>query len=332
VLPSLDWQLESGFESRFACKKFVFETVRQANIKLLGSPGKKIVLAIVDGHLPSDHGIDQNSILVTNCKYRQGAFDPDQFEIFPDSWYGQYHGSVSVDDAHDPIWGYNCFIARMDIFRQSWLYQLIRRDLLKHGLVSFTMDLSRHLSTGMCTPDQSAQDVFQQQFEQQLAIFRNEHDMIKNQVPYRNFDHSLPLSQVVMDTKCSLVLETWFHDNILITYSEKIFRALKLPRPWLLFSTQYAVQNLQSMGFDVLDDIVDHNYDQQPDAIIRQSMILDQLQILNDLKFNDAVKNRLQVAARHNVNRLNDLYQSFNKDVIDTVQRAVQRLEARSCC
>jgi hypothetical protein len=331
MLPILDWQLESGFEHRVSCKKFVHNATHQANMKLLSSaPGKKIVLAIVDGHLPQDHGIDQNSILVTNCKYRLGDIPPDQFETFPDSWYGQYHGSVSVDDQKTPQWGYNCFIARMDVFRQSWLYQLLRRDLFKNGLISFTMDLSRHLMYGQCTPDQSAQDVFQQQFEQQLAIFHNEHQVIKHQVPYRNFDDRLALNEVVMDTKCSLVLETWFHDNVLITYSEKTFRALKLPRPWLLFSTQYAVQNLRDMGFDVLDDMVDHSYDQQPDAVVRQSLILDQLQAIGDLDFDHATKIRLQTAAQHNLKRLSEFYQSFNHDVVDTIKRATQRLEARS--
>jgi hypothetical protein len=46
-----------------------------------------------------------------------------------------------------------------------------------------------------------------------------------------------------------------------VALSEKTFRAMCLPVPWIVYAGQYTVAYLNSLGFDVLFDVVEHNYD-----------------------------------------------------------------------
>jgi hypothetical protein len=157
------------------------------------------------------------------------------------------------------------------------------------------------------------------QFEQNLKIFQTEHDFIKHKVPYRNFVDLGDVAPVCYDSKIGLVIETYF-DNEVITYSEKIFRALQIPRPWLLFCSKYAVKNLRLMGFDVLDDVIDHNsYDELDLPTARQTQILDLLLTYRYLTIDDT---RLKRAAQHNQNLLKGFAKSWSQDImhaIDTV-------------
>ena len=77
-------------------------------------------------------------------------------------------------------------------------------------------------------------------------------------MPYRNYNKTLDElhSQVWMN----MVVETYSGDTV-IALSEKLFRALVTPVPWIVYGGRYTVAYLRQMGFDVLDELVAHNYD-----------------------------------------------------------------------
>ena len=58
----------------------------------------------------------------------------------------------------------------------------------------------------------------------------------------------------------NLVVETYAGDDT-ITFSEKTFRALQTPAPWMLYACRTTISYLKSLGFDVLDDVIDHGYE-----------------------------------------------------------------------
>ena len=74
--------------------------------------------------------------------------------------------------------------------------------------------------------------------------------------------------------KVSIVMET-YHNRHSIVFSEKIFRSLQTPRPWVMYCSNGAVDLLRRSGFDVLDDLVDHSYDSQIDPESRMEQMLD---------------------------------------------------------
>jgi hypothetical protein len=55
-------------------------------------------------------------------------------------------------------------------------------------------------------------------------------------------------------------METYSSDTT-VALSEKIFRALCLPVPWIVYSGKHTVAYLNSLGFDVMPDVVEHRYD-----------------------------------------------------------------------
>jgi hypothetical protein len=234
-----------------------------------------------------------------------------------ETFYGVYYYPYSLEPVANPSKAYNCFINRMDPIRQSWLYQLIRRGIFDQGYISFNMIVCMIPELAHLHP----LDAFEQQFHQYHEIFQPEHDAIKAKVPYKNFVCDGDLTQVILDSRFSIVLETYFDKNNVITYTEKIFRALQLPQPWLLFGSQHAVKHVKAMGFDVLDDVVDHDYyDNIETAVERQSKILDLAQNYVNQTFDH---DRCAKAARHNQNILQEFSLTWRQDYKDTIAAAL---------
>jgi hypothetical protein len=313
---------ESGFKNFLPCEKYIAQNIIQANkkIKLIDS-NKTIIMCNIDACDPYTYQNQNNKILITNNWISPSSLNSKYYEQFASSLYGMYAGDVSIEDIV-PTQNFNCFINRMDPIRQSWLYQLIRRDIFNQGYVSFNMDISRHILFKQCDATATPAEVFEDQFHQKLSIFEFEHNYIKDQVPYCNFDPGTELNQIIMQTKFSIVLETYADRNEIITFSEKIFRCLKLPRPWIMFAMKDAVKYLRNLGFDVLDDIVDHSYDSIEFDIDRQTKMLDIAQELCKIEFTNAIINRMKTAAEHNQQLLSKFYSTFKNDISQSINNA----------
>jgi hypothetical protein len=107
------------------------------------------------------------------------------------------------------------------------------------------------------------------------------------------------LEQCIVDSNVSIILETYTSDSHIV-FSEKIFRALQLPRPWLLYCSPGSVKLLKDHGFDVLDDYVDIEYDIIEEHGNRLHKILDQLETFIARKYTDKDYARFNQAAIHN--------------------------------
>jgi hypothetical protein len=276
---------EKGFQGINDRFNFVRNLVKKANIEL--SPLEvQLHLNIVDACNPARFR-QGSCVLLTNNWIAPGQLDSNRYQQFPNNWYGVYSGSA-VWETTIPTKKFNCFINRMDPIRQSWLYQLIRRGVFDQGLISFNMDISRHIIGTQCGPTDTPYQVFEQQFQQHLQIFHNEHNFIKSQVPFRNFDVSL--DQAIMQTEFSIVLEY-----------------------------------LRDMGFDVLDDVVDHSYDRVEHDIERQVKLLDQIQYMCERTLTPAEIKKCEQAAEHNHQLLNKMFSTWYTDMATSCSLAVEK-------
>lgn len=265
----------------------------------------------------------QNSdcVAITNSIIDRSVGNLESIFRVRDSFYGVYYYPYSTE-YHKPSKDFNCFINRMDIFRQSWLYQLVRNNLFERGYISFNMEISRMPSNRGIT----SSEAFEKQFQQYCSNFAQEHEKIKNLVPYKNFQDNGDITDVILDSKFSIILETYFDNNKVVTYSEKIFRCLQLPCPWVLFGPQHAVFHLRNMGFDLLDDLVDHaSYDQIEFAVERQSKLLEIAKQLVDVDFSIHSK-RIESAAQHNQKILKKFSKTWEADLDDVINLAVKKL------
>ena len=118
------------------------------------------------------------------------------------------------------------------------------------------------------------------------------------------------LEQCIINTNISLILETYTRDDTIV-FSEKIFRAIQLPRPWLLYCSPYSIKLLRSHGFDVLDDMVNTDYDTEKNHWMRLNLILDQLETFIDRQYTPKEYERFKQAAEHNQQLLASLLHSW---------------------
>jgi hypothetical protein len=187
---------------------------------------------------------------------------------------------------------------------------LIRNKLFdKQHYISFNMESDRN--DYRIDLRNSPWEFFEYCHQTYLTEFDAEYKICKEQnlLPYKNFFENDDLRNLVLDSKFSIVIETYFQLNR-TTFTEKTFRVLLLPRPWLLFCSTNAVAQLKSWGFDVLDDLVDHSrYDHLEFEIDRQSVIIQMAKELEDFD-TELHRSRLEQAQQHNI----DLIYKWRKD------------------
>ena len=229
--------------------------------------------------------------------------------------YPEYWGTYSYESDYiyqKPTKLFNCFMNRICSFRQSWFYQFVRRNLLQNGNVSFLLD-SRRSPRG--------KELYELNF-QGNEIFESEHILMRDQVPFINFTNDI--DQVIIDSQFSLVIETYFDSPGTIAFSEKIFRAIQLPRPILLYSMPGSVKVLKDYGFELFDDIVDHSYDSEPNAVKRQVMLLDQLCAWQNQSFTEQNLIDFEQRIKHNKNLLQNLRSQW-PDRLNTVTEQLNK-------
>jgi hypothetical protein len=90
----------------------------------------------------------------------------------------------------------------------------------------------------------------------------------------------------------------------------------------MLFCSPHSVELLKSYGFDVLDDYVDHGYDDELNRGNRINMLLDQLNILADRLYTRRDYERFEVAAATN-KQLLDGYTKRWPQKLQEVKKAI---------
>jgi hypothetical protein len=223
------------------------------------------------------------------------------FELAVPEFWSIWHFDPEYQD-RTPSWGYNCFMNRARGDRSIVFYELIRRNILHNGLVSFNLTESEYQNHFM---------------QDKLHRYQIEHSL--GQVPYNNLTGTL--EQCIMDSRVSLILETYI-SNTHIVFSEKIFRCLQLPRPWLLYCSPQSIEYLRNYGFDVLDDYVDHTYDNIITHYHRLNTILNQLETFVDRRYCDQDYARFTQAASHN----QLLLKSFEQKWPDKLNQILEKI------
>jgi hypothetical protein len=285
------------FDSRHIIKDSIWvfqERENSINAELTQAIGdRNISFRLVDSLFLDNPGAWHAPAVVTdNIPLRplQGQL----ISVLPEFWYISSYQPTFQD--HVPAWGYNCFMNRISGDRSRVFYELVRRNILDQGLVSFNCALGTH---GKIESLEQKLANYQQVFEQAElhTDYQQEHDLAV--VPYNNLADYPNLESVVIDSRVSLIIETYISDDH-ITFSEKIFRALQLPRPWLLFCSPDSIKWLESYGFDTLSDYVDHSYDQISTHWTRMDAVLDQLESFVKKQYDERDYKRFHQAADHN--------------------------------
>jgi hypothetical protein len=229
--------------------------------------------------------------------------------VLPEFWH-VYHCDLIFQNRM-PTKGYSCFMNRISGDRSLVFYELIRRNLLVDGIVSFNCFLPGN-NLDIDQNDYSVINYHWQYNKAELFQYDVEHQKGTTLIPYRLSDENENegLAQLTIDSNIHLILETNISDSHVV-FSEKTFRALQLPRPWLLYCSPGSIALLKNYGFDVLDDYVDTSYDNIVEHQHRLLTILDQLELFIGRKYTDRDYVRFEKAAIHNQNLLLMFEQSW---------------------
>lgn len=116
---------------------------------------------------------------------------------------------------------------------------------------------------------------------------------------YRFVNHDLKFDEAMQRGMLNMTVESYCFDHV-ITFSEKTMRALAMPRPWVAFGSQFMIAQLRVMGFDVLDDLVDHSYDEIEFGERKmRTYSYAAVKAAEDLEWSD-IRDRCHEAAQHN--------------------------------
>lgn len=212
----------------------------------------------------------------------------------PQSWYGIFaHAPQQVDI--DAVKDFSFLVNRIDAVRIHLLLRLGRVLGLDRGIVNFncvSVDRWQHYDNNQ------ARDNWNDQVLNLGAHLRTRYqadiDELGAQMPLRN--HDLEHDKALIMSRLNLVVETYSGDDT-IRLSEKTFAALVLPRPWQIYAGRFAVTHLRRMGFDVLDDCLDHGYERYLNSQDKVDQFIGRAQ--NNLA-GDMLSQRSLRAAQHN--------------------------------
>ena len=252
---------------------------------------------------------DQDTTVITdnylNC--------PSVYRIYrvPSSFYGIY-SYMPKDQNWCPDRDYTFAVNRLDYKRMQVLLQLYQHIGFDSGYVNFNCDIGGR----EVAPEQARRQIFLDQ-AQTNAGTTEEHNAfakLSQLVPVKN--HTLNHDQMYTLSWLNIIIETYSSDNV-ISLSEKIFRCLVTPVPWVMYAGRYAIAKLRELGFDVMDDIVDHSYDCLMESQHKIThFIISAQNNITSLKCQNwtQVKSRGQAAAFHNQTLLAELLRIWGEN------------------
>lgn len=219
----------------------------------------RVILSLVDDieHVNYQHledlwqDITEEDIIVTDNYITRPTSA--RVVMLPKTWFGIYAHEPEIFVSR-PTSAFSMPVNRIDANRVLILLRMQWNRLVDRGYVNF------NCADHSTDQDQRSRIALWHQCCDTLREYHgNKYDRVMQELthkmPLRN--HVWDLDTMIQHGALHLVIETYASD-VCVSFSEKIFRALQTPRPWMLFAGTWSVSRLQSLGFDTLSDVVDH--------------------------------------------------------------------------
>ena len=307
-----------------------------ANHRLWTKNGKKIVVCMVDDVRSASRDYETDAPYLFDCdtmvitdNYFSCAW---QFRVLtlPHSFFGIYHHDKPATWQPDRQF---CFsVNRLDDRRFRLMLELGKRSYLEHGYVNFNCQVEHSMIFRVPDPQElraNFESFGQHLSQRDLETYGPSYQMLRTIMPYRNYE--IDHEQIHLQSRCNMIVESYGSDTT-VAFSEKIFRALVLPVPWTIYGGHYAVAYLESLGFDCMSDIINHNhYDHLKEIEDKQ-----RIYVWFSLKFaresqemdQSYLRDRCQRAAKHNRLLLRNYQQSWSEDFSGWLRRLDQEIES----
>ena len=264
-----------------------------------------------------------------------------QYQVcqLPDSYFGIYSYTPELSD-WTPERRFNFSVNRLDAKRLMLFLELTTRTLYPNSRI---FDLERDLVNFNCWHWGSKNDspaAFRASFSKEFghvpdvlqAVYRSAFEHMAPLMPYRNHEYSVEQSHV--QAWLNMVIETYSSDTC-IALSEKTFRALVTPVPFMVYAGRYTTARLTQMGFDLMPDLVKHRTDfnlEKQTGEFGDRMVdfvrdgHESVEAMKQLPF-EQVQLRTQQAASHNQQQLAKMKQTWPADFAQWWAQVVERIK-----
>lgn len=275
-----------------------------------------ILSCSTDYHSDLPYVFDPNTTIITD----NYTLCPSQYQIIrlPDSFFGIY-SYVPAQVNWQPERDFSFAVNRIDYRRFKLMLDLAWRTDLNQGYVNFNC-LTRTPAnpTGpseLLHSVENFQEMWAQVPQLEQEKFKKVYQRLESAMPLKNYN--IEFEEINYKSYINIIVESYSSDNN-VSVSEKIFRALATPAPWTVYSGRYTVAWLESIGFDCMRDIVDHNHYDRLKEVENKISIFNwkSLEIVKSLKELgvSAVKQRCEQAAQHNQKLLAEMKNCWDQD------------------
>lgn len=267
-----------------------------------------------DYHVDLPYLWDKNTTVITD----NYIACPTQYRVWslPTSFYGIYSYTPKAR-TWQPERHFTFSVNRIDTRRFKLMLEIAKRAHLHKGHVNFNAQKTigqRELEA----PEQLAvnfADFWENLSAEDREFWSASFKLVAPQIPLRN--HELAHDEIYTRSYVNIECETYSSDNS-VALSEKIFRLLVSPSPWTAYLGRYGVAYLESLGFDCMRDIIDHNhYDRLKEVENKNNIFVwKSMRVANDMRTleQDVIRERCSRAAAHNQALLATFKQRWQKD------------------
>lgn len=324
------WKKSRCLEHEHQINQCIFDLLRSQEFKktdhfrIWKKDHQTVIVCLVDDirscstdyHTDLPYVFDQHTTILTD----NYITCPTLFRVIdiPKSFFGIYN-YVPASQSWSPDRDFAFQVNRIDTRRFKLVIDLCWRSHSHTGYINFN-----------CEDRVNIELTKTQAFEQFLSSlgpaeqkYLSTYERIRTQVPIKNYDIEFDL--VPYRIWLNIIVETYSSDTV-VSVSEKIFRALVTPAPWTVYSGRYTVARLESLGFDCMSDIIDHNHYDRLKEVENKIPVFNwkSLEIVNHLKQlgETTVRERCIQASQHNQKILQKMSQSWPADFsnwIDTL-------------
>ena len=112
-------------------------------------------------------------------------------------------------------------------------------------------------------------------------------------------------------------LQHW--DRLFVT--EKTVKAFAYHQIPIFLATMHHVKKLRELGFDVFDNIVNHDYDDEPNVEYRIQKIADEIERICNLDFEVLKKLNIQTRLEHNANQVGVVFKQKEQEYLDKIRQ-----------
>jgi hypothetical protein len=311
-----------------AIQNFLFDKLASmgwtqgSNYKVWHRGQQQVIVCLVDDirscsddkHTDLPYLFDQNTTVITD-----GYIEcPTRYRVWrlPSSFFGIY-ASDTEPAAWQPDLQYTFSMNRIDVRRLKLMLEMAKRIHLHKGYVNFNCQYNHHGETFQ--GNDRVPEYFEQHWnylsEQDQTNWQASYALLKSQLPLKNY--TVPHHEIYSRSFLNIECETYSSDNS-AAFSEKIFRLLTTPAPWTCYVGHYGIAYLESLGFDCLSDLIDHNhYDRLKEIEHKIGVFVwKSLQVVKDMRTADinTLSSRCKQAADHNKNLLARYQQQWEQD------------------